>query len=116
MNNRIAGLWLTVLILVFSGSALAHDGRGYGSPYGSWPGGATVWGGSHGPSGWSGTLSYRAPYVYAPKHYGWAAWPPAHRHGPACHQRHDYRHHGSRHRGYSDRDHGRNRHGHGHPH
>lgn len=116
MKNRIWGFWLAALILVFSGSALAHDGRGYGYPYNGWSGGVGVWGGAYGASGWSGTLSYQTPHVYAPRHYGWATWPSGHRHGPACHNKHGYGHHGSRHRGYGDRHHGGHRHRHGHRH
>ena len=81
-RNRIGIVGL--LLLLMCGSALAHGPGGrVAYPDSGWSGAVTVWGGSGGYSGWSGTVNYNwgAPYGYAPAYGPWVA---PHRHGAHC--------------------------------
>ena len=87
--------WLVgALFLVMSGAALAHQSARYDGYPADWSGSVTVYAGAYGPAGWSGSLSYGSPYVYAPGFIPWAAIPAGHLHNARCN-------HGPRH-GYQD--------------
>ena len=86
--------WLVgALFLVLSGSALAHQPVQPHSYPADLHGSVTVYGGAYGPAGWSGSLSFGSPYVYAPGYIPWAAIPSGHRHNARCNHgpRHGYR-------------------------
>jgi hypothetical protein len=118
MKSRNAALLTGMFFLALYGPLAAHpSGGGYGYPADG-SGGVMVWGGSYGPAGWSGSLSFGSPYVYAPAYIPWAALPPGHRHLAQCNHgpRHGYASawrqgyaHGQ-HDGYS----GHGKHGRGH--
>jgi hypothetical protein len=112
MKTRNRNLLVGLFALTLCGSALAHDpAPPVGYPGGNLSGSATVWGGSQGYAGWSGTLSFGNVYGYAPGYVTVvapvSAW---HRHGPACHHAPSY---GRAH--YKGNKHGRKKgHWHGH--
>lgn len=105
MMTRNASWLAGALFLVLSGSTLAHQSvRSHGYPA-DLNGSVTVYGGAYGPAGWSGSLSFGSPYVYAPGYIPWLAIPAGHRHNARCN-------HGPRHGYYYDayrgaHDHGR---------
>jgi hypothetical protein len=84
MKTRNASWLAGVLFLVLSGSASAHEVVRHGAYPADWSGTVTLYGGSYGPAGWSGTLSYGSPYFYAPGYIPWAAIPAGHRHDARC--------------------------------
>lgn len=122
MKARNAGFLAGMFFLVLCGPLAAHQPAGhYGYPA-DWSGSVTVWGGSYGTPGWSGSLIYGSPYIYAPGYIPWAAIPAGHRHVVQCN-------HGPRHgydkayrKGYGHGRHERHaygdgyRHGHGRGH
>jgi hypothetical protein len=84
MRTRNLTCLAGLALLLTCGSALAHDRVGYVvHPSGGWSGALTIYGDSHGYSGWSGGLNYTygINYGYAP---GYVPWTARHRHGPAC--------------------------------
>lgn len=111
MMTRKASWLAAALFLALSGPALAHQSV---PPY-SYPAGlngsVTVYGGAYGPAGWSGSLSFGSPYVYAPGYIPWAVIPSGHRHNARCIHgpRHVYSgpRHGYREAYRSGYDHGR---------
>lgn len=92
MKTRTASRLAGILFLVLCGSALAHQPVRHDPYPAAWTGGVTLWGGTHGPAAWSGSLSYGSPYVYAPGYIPWVAVPAGHRHTARCNHgpRHDY--------------------------
>jgi hypothetical protein len=100
MNMISKTLWVGILALALCETASAHDGYGSGGYRDSgWAGSVTVYGSSSGYSGYNGSLSYGAGYVYAP-----VVAAPVYRHGPQCyhgkghgHPRHYKRGHGRSH-------------------
>lgn len=86
MNNSRRYLAAALLTLLASGPALAHDdGRYSYYPDSAWSGAATVYVGSQGITGWSGTVGVRFGYPAAPVYLPQlVALPPPHVHGPAC--------------------------------
>lgn len=120
MKARNAALLAGMLFLALGGPLAAHPSVGhYGYPL-DLGGSLTIWGGSYGTPGWSGSLSFGSPYYYAPGYIPWAAVPPGHRHVAQCNHgprhayaaayRQYYRH--GRHDGYARS--GGHRHGHDH--
>ena len=92
MKARNAGLLAGVFFLALCGPLSAHpSGGSYGYPA-EGSASITVWGGSYGPAGWSGSLSYGSPYAYAPGYIPWVALPAGHRHVAQCNHgpRHGY--------------------------
>ena len=84
MKTRYLALSVGILLAAAAGTASAHD-RGYYPPPPPRVGGSvTLWGGSHGVSGWSGALSLGVPVVLGPA-YGPVLAVPAHRHGSRYH-------------------------------
>lgn len=111
MTTRNASWLLGALFLVLSGSALAHESVRHPSHPAAWNGAVMVYGGAYGPAGWSGSLSYGSPYVYAPGYIPWLAIPAGHRHNARCNHGPRHVNYGPRH-GYReayrrDYDHGR---------
>ena len=120
MKARNAALLTGMFFLALGGPLAAHQSAGHhGYPL-DLSGSVTIWGGSYGTPGWSGSLSFGSPYFYAPGYIPWAAVPPGHRHVAQCNHgprhayasayRQDYRH--GRHDSYTRR--GGHRHGHDH--
>ena len=87
MNTRNRSFLLGLIAIALCGSALAHESGAYNYyPDTSWSGSATVWGGSRGYSGWSGSLSLGTAYGYPPAYVPVAVpVPTGHRHGASCH-------------------------------
>jgi hypothetical protein len=120
MKTRKKIWFIGIVLLLTAGSALAHDPTGHGYyPDDRWSGAVTIYGGSHGYAGWSGTLNYGygVNYGYAPGYVPWAAVND-HRHGPRCRHATGHRYGKAYRKGYH---HGRNHsrragHRHGHHH
>ena len=122
MKARNAGLLGGLFFLVLCGPLAAHQPVGQQGYPANWNGSVTVWGGAYAAPGWSGSLSFGSPYVYAPGYIPWAAIPPGHRHVAQCNHgpRHGYdkayrkgNKHG-RHERYAYDDGHRHGHGRGH--
>ena len=114
MKTRNRSLLVGLFALTLCGSVMAHDPASRtGYPVGNWSGSATVWSGSQGFAGWSGTLTFGNVYGFAPPYVAVAAAvPPGHRHGPSSHHGPRYGYGHAYHKGYKHDHKQRQRHGH----
>lgn len=97
MKTRHVALLAGMFLVTVGASAYAHEpGRVELYPA-NLNGAVTLWGGSHGPSGWAGTLTIGSPIVLGTRYVPVAVLPPSHRHSARSHHvpRH-VRHHGYR--------------------
>jgi len=114
MKTRIRKVLIALTLLTFCGWAAAHEPVPY-HPQPGVTGNITIWGGSHGFSGWSGNISLGQVHGYPPAYLPvLASLPSGHRHGPSCHHVPRYAHgpgHGKKHKhrrghdGHSDTGH-----------
>lgn len=81
-----------MLAMVFSATAVAHSPGGNVYVPGGWSGNATVWGNSHGQSGWTGAITYSAGYGYLPGYVPWVRPNQWSGHGSRCHHAPGHRH------------------------
>jgi hypothetical protein len=120
MKARNAGWVAGMVFLALAGPLAAHQAGGHSGYPAEWSGSVTVWGGSYGVPGWSGSLSFGSPYVYAPGYVPWAAVSPGHRHVAQCDHGPRYAYDYAYRQGYEQGRHdhhgrrGGHRHGHGH--
>lgn len=84
MITRPVALLTGLTLLAAVGTAQAHQESRYVVQPANLAGTVTVWGGSHGPSGWAGSLSLGAPLAIGTAVVPVAAVPPPHWHGPRC--------------------------------
>ena len=117
MKARNAGWVAGMLFLALGGPLAARQDVGHSGYPADWSGSVTVWGGSYGVPGWSGSLSFGSPYVYAPGYVPWAVVSPGHRHVVQCDHGPRYAYDYAYRQGYKHDRHDRrggHRHGHGH--